>query len=188
MNKVLKFLGGLFAAIIVVATGMFAYMAFQGPNLDAEGKTYLEATLPRVMPDLGATNFLSFVAPEDRAKLNAVSLDRFASDIRQRLGAFQSCDDLQKGGFFQLFSVSGANIRVQYLARCQFEKGVAPTTITIRKAGQNGSLMGILFDLNRLEPPMGKPASVRAEALPAPSSERHPYGEVSRLPSSRFVP
>jgi hypothetical protein len=187
MNNVLKILGGLFLALLVMGAGIFGYAAIQGQKLDAESKIYVEAALPRVLADMSAANFLSFMDPADRAKMNAGAFDRFASDIRQRLGRFQSYDDL-KGDSFQMYSTSGPNITARYLVRCQFEKGAVTATVTVRKAGENWSLMGVHFDLDTLKPLAPTPAPVRAEASPAPSEARNSHTGISRLAASRFAP
>jgi hypothetical protein len=150
MNKALKILGAIFLAILISIAGMFGYAAFQGQKLDAESRAYLEATLPMVLADLRSENFSSFMAAEDRTKLNAAATDQFALKVRQSLGSFQSCDDL-KGDSLATYTPSGVNILGKYVASCHYENGSVMATITLRKVGASWSLMSVNFDNSTLK-------------------------------------
>jgi hypothetical protein len=95
---------------------MIGYGVVQGRKFDAESKAYVVATLPRILADPGSGNFLSFVAPADRAKINAAAVDQFALKVSTSLGQFQSFDDLQ-GASIANYTPGGADIKAKYLAR-----------------------------------------------------------------------
>lgn len=151
MKKALMIFGGLFLAILVAVGGLVGYGAFQGGKLDAESKTYVEATLPQILADPSANNILSFFAPQDKAKLNSAAIDQFALKVWGALGHFQSFDDL-KGDSLAMYTLSGADIKAKYVARCHYEKGSVTATITLRKTGESWSLIGVNIDFDTLEP------------------------------------
>jgi hypothetical protein len=156
MKKALQIFGGLFLTLLVALGGFIGYGVVQGKKFDAESKAYVVATLPRVLADPGSGNFLSFVAPADRAKIDAATVDQFALKVSTSLGQFQSFDDL-KGDSMAMYTPEGADIKAKYLARCQYEKGFVTATITVRKIGQTWSLMGVHFDFDTFEPKAGAP-------------------------------
>jgi len=187
MNRVLKIFGGVFLFILVAIGGMVGYGALTGPALDAESKAYVVATLPRILPNLDAANFSSFMAPEDRAKLNAAATDQFAGKVRESLGSFQSFEE-PKGDSFQMFTTNGVKITAKYLARCHYEKGAVTATISLRKAGESWSLMGVHLDSNTLERTAPKTDSARAEPAPTPAATQVLQASLARRVASRFAP
>lgn len=150
MKKALTILGGLFLVLLVALGGVIGFGVVQGGKLDVESKAYVDATLPRVLADPSASNFFSFIAPKDKAKLDAATIDQFAQKVSTSLGQFQSFDDL-KGSSVAMFTPDGADIQAKYLARCHYEKGTVTATITVRKTGENWSLMGVFLNFDTLE-------------------------------------
>ena len=187
MNRVLKIFGGVFLFILVAVGGLSGYGWVRGGTLDAESKAYVMATLPRILPDLGAANFVSFMAPEDRAKLNPAATDEFALKVRESLGGFQSFEE-PKGDSFQMYSTGGAKITAKYLARCHFEKGVITATITLRKTDESWSLMGVHLDSNTLERTAPKTDSASADPAPTPAATQVLQATLARRMASRFAP
>jgi hypothetical protein len=92
-RKALSFIGGLFLVLLVAGGGMLSYAAFKGSKvvaeskayvdksskLYAESKTYVEATLPKILSNPTYETFLSFMAPQDKRKLDAADAEKFAS-------------------------------------------------------------------------------------------------------------
>jgi hypothetical protein len=53
MKKALTVFGGIFLILLGAGGCMFGYAAFKGRKLDAEGKVYIEATLPKILANPG---------------------------------------------------------------------------------------------------------------------------------------
>jgi hypothetical protein len=157
MKKALMIFGGLFLALFIALGGVVGYGLVQGRKFDAESKAYVSATLPRVLADPSASNFFSFIAPEDKAKLNAATIDQFALKVSTSLGQFQSFDDLE-GRYLAMYTPGGADIKAKYLANCHFEKGSVTATITVRKIGETWSLMGVFLNFDTLKPNPAAPS------------------------------
>jgi len=151
MKKFLTVLGGIFLVILVGGGGLIGYAAFRGAKLDAEAKTYVQATLPRVLSDPTSDNILSFMAPQDKGKINPAAMTQFYTYVTINLGAFQACDDL-RGSSLVLVSPSGESTMAKYQTRCRFNKASVVATISLRKIGEAWHLAGVFFDTGSLTP------------------------------------
>ena len=150
MRKVLMVLGGLFLAIIVIVAGLAAYAFIRGPKIDAESKAYLRTTAPLILAQPTADNLTSYMAPEDRAKVDSAALAALSSYMTLNLGGYEACGEWS-GGWNVNESTSGETINSNYQARCQFSKASIIVQISIRKTGDIWRMVGIHLDSKSLK-------------------------------------
>ena len=148
MKKFLSVLGAIFL-VLLVGVG---YAAFNGFRLDSESRAYVHATLPKVLANSTTENFVSFMAPEDKEKINSAAMIAFYSYISSNFGVFQSCDDDLSGGSFVNVSTSGKSTTATYYARCHFSKASVTATVSLKKTGSNWTLLAVFFDNNSVGP------------------------------------
>lgn len=148
MKKFLMILGGVFLLLIVAVGVTIAIFAVQGNQLDKESKAYAEATLPMLLSDFTTDTFLKYVAPENRNKVDRLSMDKLAATINNGCGHYKSFRDLHGDSLLNL-NVSGGKreITAKYVMTIEFEKATATGQVILLKSNGKWSVMRIDFNI-----------------------------------------
>src|SRR5436190_22523012 len=88
MGKVLRVLGGVFLALVVLVGAAIGYIAIKGGSLDREAKAYADAAIPAIVGNWDVAELEQRESPEFRSTTNASDLDKLFQMFR-RLGTLK---------------------------------------------------------------------------------------------------
>jgi hypothetical protein len=147
MKKLLLILGVIFVVLIVCFAGFFGFAAYQGRNLDASSKAYVEANIPPILSTWSKSELVSRAAPgllktiEDKPE----QIDRLFKSL-SKLGALKSFGDV-KGDSAVFYSAQNGKVTTaNYAASAKFERGDAQ--INVRLTLVSGEWRLLLLNVN----------------------------------------
>jgi hypothetical protein len=128
MKRFLKIFGLVLLLLIVGGSAITAYTIHQGNKLDQESRQYVETVLPKMLSVMTTENFLQYLDPDMKAKMDPKNADRKMA-LYQKLGKFKSLSDL-KGDANISLSKDGHIVTAFYTANAEFE--ISPAHIILK--------------------------------------------------------
>jgi len=130
MNKTLKVIGGIFAVVVFVILGAFAYMVHAGPGLDQSSKAYVDASVPAIVSAWSKDELVRRASPQLTQILNQQpkQLDQLFGQL-SKLGSLKQYQGSKGESSINLDLTKGKTVTAQYLAGAVFERG--DTRITV---------------------------------------------------------
>jgi hypothetical protein len=64
LKRFLSIIGGLFLVLVLLAGGVFGYLAYQGRGLDASSKAYVEENIPAIISTWSKDALLKRSSPQ----------------------------------------------------------------------------------------------------------------------------
>lgn len=147
MRKFLSIAGGFFVFLVVVIAGFIGYAAYQGRDLDASSKAYLQANLSPILATWSEQEFLKRASPELRRIIDEKpeQLDLLFKKL-SGLGALKRLGDLTGDSNVSYTTGSGKVVTAAYTGKAEFENGKA--RITVRLIQHAGQWQLLFFNVN----------------------------------------
>src|SRR5438132_13524715 len=125
MKKFLLVLGGLFAAILLIAGIAAAILIPQALRLDRDATTYIQTNVPKIVENWNVQELFNRATPQLISTITTHGGAERLFSMFSRLGSFQHLD--QPKGFvgFNAFTGADAAILANYTAAARFENGNA---------------------------------------------------------------
>ncbi|WP_283745359.1 hypothetical protein [Sideroxydans sp. CL21] len=138
MKKFLSIVGGIFLLSILVVGGFIGYAAYQGKDLDASSKAYIEANVPPIISSWSKDELLKRSSPQLLKIVNEKpeQLDQLFLML-SKLGALRSFGDVKGDSNVSYTTQHGKAVTASYSATAKYENGEAQISIRlIQLAGQ----------------------------------------------------
>jgi hypothetical protein len=145
MKKLLMVLGGIFGLILLLLIGLIGYGFYEGPQLDAESKAWVDSIVPKVATTWDAKVLIENGSPELLETASVEEFDELMTSISTELGAFKKYGESQGEAGIHINN-GQKTITAEYRAWAEYEKGVAQ--ITIRGIKREDSWKILNFHVN----------------------------------------
>ncbi|QID17664.1 hypothetical protein G3580_08415 [Nitrogeniibacter mangrovi] len=163
MNKLLKVLGGIFLAILIVIAVAAAIIIPKGLALDKDAVSYIEANIPLVVEKWNSEELKKRAAPELLAQPGVEQLPKLFSWLSS-LGKLEKLEKPigQVGtGVFPGSQFNGT--WGDYVVNAKFEAGSAQIKVVLRRSGETWQIMGFHVNSQALFP-QGASPSINTDA------------------------
>jgi hypothetical protein len=169
-QRVLAWIGGTVVALGLTTLAATAYL---GPRLDAEGRAYVEQSLPGVVGRWDADALIAQASPELLDAMPAAKLTAFYRTCAARLGSLESVQGVTGQATASWILPLSFTIRGQFVADVQFEK--SPARVTVRTVRRHGEWRYTFLNIQSgAFLPGGKPQTCRY-VVPDPPRPRPVY-------------
>jgi hypothetical protein len=136
MGKILKVLGGIFLAAVVLIGGVALYGVSVGPKLDADSKAYVDSTIPVLVNEWNPEELKSRASDQLLPFLKEPDVTNLYGMFR-RLGRMTNYKGAEGDSHTTLNIPKGVVTTAAYIAAADFENG--PGTIKISLMKSNGA-------------------------------------------------
>ncbi|MGH8445293.1 MAG: hypothetical protein ACREVL_08495 [Solimonas sp.] len=147
MKKFLAIVGAVFLVLLLLGGGFIGYAAWQGRQLDASSKAYVEANIPPIVATWSTERMSALASPQmlEAIQANAQTLERMFHKL-SGLGALKSFDDIK--GESQTFLNAGQPkvVGATYTANAKFDHGEAKVSIRLIRLGGEWRLQMLNID------------------------------------------
>lgn len=147
MKTFFSIAGGIFLVIIVLGVGFVGYGMYQGRDLDASSKAYVEANVPVVLRTWSEDELLKRAAPQLLSVLQAQpeQLHQVFQKL-SALGALRSFYDVKGEATMAYTLKNGLVVTAAYVAQAKFEHGDGQ--VTIRLIRLSGAWKLLMLNVN----------------------------------------
>lgn len=132
MKKFLSIVGGIFLLLILIVAGFIGYAAYQGKNLDASSKAYVEDNVPPIISTWSKDELLKRASPQLLKIINEKpeQLDQFFQKL-SKLGALQNFGDVKGESNVSYTIPDGKVTTASYIATAKYKNGEAHISIRL---------------------------------------------------------
>lgn len=147
MKTFFSIAGGIFLVIVVLGAGFVGYGVYQGRDLDASSKAYVEANVPVILSTWSEDELLKRSAPQ----LISV-LQKQPEELHQvfqklsSLGALRRFYDVKGEATMAYTLKNGRVVTAAYVAQAKFEHGEG--RVTIRLVRLSGAWKLLVLNVN----------------------------------------
>jgi len=142
LKKVLVIFGGLCAAVFLLLIILISIFAYAGRGLDKESKTYADAAIVAVTSQWNEKDLTDRASPQFMAAVkDPADLDRVLGTWRL-LGPLKKYDGSKGGAHLDFNWPRGKTITAVYVARAEFEHGIAMINISLIKFNGTWEILG----------------------------------------------
>ena len=147
MKKLLSIVGGIFLLVALIVAGFIGYAAYQGKNLDASSRAYVEENVPPIISTWSKDELLKRASPQ-LLKISSDDPGKFDQLFKKlsKLGAMQSFGDVKGDSNVSYTTDNGKVITASYMATGKFEHGEAK--ISMRLIQTSGQWQFLLLNVN----------------------------------------
>ncbi len=147
MKKLLSIVGGIFLLVALIVAGFIGYAAYQGKNLDASSRAYVEENVPPIISTWSKDELLKRASPQLLKIIsdNPGQLEQLFLKL-SKLGAMQSFGDVKGDSNVSYTTDNGKVITASYMATGKFEHGEAK--ISMRLIQISGQWQFLLLNVN----------------------------------------
>ena len=147
MKKILTILGAISLVVIVALVAFAGFTAFQGRELDASSKAYIEANIPPILSTWSKDELLKRSSPQLLKILNEKpdQLDLLFQKFA-KLGGLRSFDDIRGDANISYTTQEGKVVTAAYQAHAKFENGEG--RVSIRLVQVSGQWQLLLININ----------------------------------------
>jgi hypothetical protein len=152
MNKLLKVLGGIFLAVLVVVAVAAAILIPKGMALDKDAVSYIEANIPPVVEKWNSEDLKKRAAPELLAQPGIEQLPKLFSWLSS-LGKLEKLEKpIGRVGTGTYAGTQFNGTWGDYVANAKFQAGPAQIKVVLRKSGETWQIMGFHVNSQALLP------------------------------------
>jgi hypothetical protein len=132
MKRALSIAGGISLVLLLTLVGFIGYAFYQGRNLDASSKEYVEANVPPIISTWSKDELLKRSAPQllKRISENPKILDQMFQQC-SKLGSLRSFGNLKGGSLVKYDAEEGKTTTATYTATGNFQNGEAHFDIVL---------------------------------------------------------
>ncbi|MGZ4981921.1 MAG: hypothetical protein ACXWAB_10795 [Methylobacter sp.] len=147
MKKFLSIVGGCFLLLVLAVAGFIGYSAYQGKDLDASSKAYVEDNVPAIISTWSKDELLKRSSPQLLKVINEKpgQFDQLFQKL-SKLGAMRSFGDVKGDANISYTTQNGKVTTASYVATAKFENGEA--RIAIRLIQLSGQWQFLLLNFN----------------------------------------
>ena len=129
MKRFLSIIGGLFLALVLLAAGFFGYVAYQGRDLDASSKAYVEENSPPIISAWSKDELLKRSSPQLRKMINEKpeQSDQLFQKF-SKLGPMQSFGEVKGDSNVSYTTQNGKVTTAAYVVTAKFKNGEGSIT------------------------------------------------------------
>jgi hypothetical protein len=129
LKRFLSIIGGLFLALVLLAAGFFGYVAYQGRDLDASSKAYVEENIPAIISAWSKDELLKRSSPQLRKMINEKpeQSDQLFQKF-SKLGPMQSFGEVKGDSNVSYTTQNGKVTTAAYVVTAKFKNGEGSIT------------------------------------------------------------
>lgn len=158
MNKLLKVLGSIFLAILVVIAVAAAIFIPKGLALDKDAVSYIEANIPLMLEKWNSEELKKRAAPELLAQPGIEQLPKLFSWLSS-LGKLEKLEKpIGQVGTGVYAGTQFNGTWGDYVANAKFEAGPAQIKVVLRRSGETWQIMGFHVNSQALLPQEANPS------------------------------
>ena len=133
--------------VALIVAGFIGYAAYQGKNLDASSRAYVEENVPPIISTWSKDELLKRASPQ-LLKISSDDPGKFDQLFKKlsKLGAMQSFGDVKGDSNVSYTTDNGKVITASYMATGKFEHGEAK--ISMRLIQTSGQWQFLLLNVN----------------------------------------
>jgi hypothetical protein len=148
LKRFLSIVGGLFLVLVLLAAGIFGYVAYQGRRLDASSKAYVEENIPSIISTWSKAELLNRSSPQLRKIIEEKpeQLDQLFQKL-SKLGPMQSVGDVS-GDSHVTYTTQGSKITTAaYVVTAKFKNGEGRIMVRLLQS-PTGQWQILLFNVD----------------------------------------
>ncbi|MHB8536246.1 MAG: hypothetical protein ACYDBW_12485 [Sulfuricaulis sp.] len=142
MKKFLSIIGGVFLVFVIVIAGIIGYAAYQGPELDASSKAYVEANIPAILSTWSKDELLKRSSPQllKVVNENPGQVDQLFQKL-SKLGAMRGFGGVKGDSRVSYTPQEGKLTTASYVATAKFENGEGRISVRLIQSSNQWQLL-----------------------------------------------
>jgi hypothetical protein len=133
--------GGIVVAGILCVAAAVAFLFWQGGQMDASSKAYVDTYVSSIAPNWSADDFIAHVAPQFREKYGRDKVEALFSRL-STLGNLRKYDGSTGEAHISIRSL-GQTVSARYAAHATFDEGEATFEIALLRVDGQWTIVGI---------------------------------------------